>query len=346
MQGNSTVTPEMLAAVKKRGRVLWGVLIAVSVLSVAAIVLTVLIPTVFIPTRDYNAAIALMDEGRYDEAIEAFEAMEGYRDSAAMIENCRAAKIENAYQNAIALFEAGSYAEAVVAFLTLDGYRDSASYIAQCNRILNDEAIKRAKVGDVIQFGTYYFDAEGKEKSPIEWIVIDRDAKTGRLFIISKYVLEAMPYHNTDKDVLWAKSSLRSWLNGTFFKTAFDEEARARILSTELSTLHGVSFGKYTGEKTTDRIFLLKSDECKHYAEQLGLLCKATPYAIAKQPDIRSDDTNYCSWWLRNLGENGYTFACEVNYNHYTGGAGIFSPGSNQKFDDIGVRPCMWITIE
>ena len=48
----------------------------------------ILLGTVIIPTRKYNAAMKLKDTGKYTEAINAFRALNGYRDSAAQIEKC------------------------------------------------------------------------------------------------------------------------------------------------------------------------------------------------------------------------------------------------------------------
>lgn len=59
-----------------------------------------------------------------------------------------------------------------------------------------------AKVGDVITFGNYY--QTGKrvnndenaeyEKTPIEWLVVDKDERTGQLTLMSKYILAAGSY--------------------------------------------------------------------------------------------------------------------------------------------------------
>lgn len=75
--------------------------------------------------RDYNAAVALMDAGEYEEAIAAFVAMEGYKDSAQKSDDCKTAIREEKYNAAVALMEDGKYEEAIAAFQELHGYRDS-----------------------------------------------------------------------------------------------------------------------------------------------------------------------------------------------------------------------------
>ena len=79
----------------------------------------------------YNAAAALMNGGSYEEAILAFEAMDGYKDSAQQIEFCRGAIRAANYNNAMALFEEGKYDEAMEIFTALGSYRDSEEKTAE-----------------------------------------------------------------------------------------------------------------------------------------------------------------------------------------------------------------------
>ncbi len=54
----------------------------------AVIAFIIVLNTVIIPNGKYNDAMALMDAGKYGEAILVFEALEGYKDSANKIEEC------------------------------------------------------------------------------------------------------------------------------------------------------------------------------------------------------------------------------------------------------------------
>ena len=70
---------------------------------VAAVVIVCLaayfgVTKVVIPNKNYNAAVALMNEGKYEEAIAVFEALDGYKDSA-----------ENAKRLFIKIAEVGDY---------------------------------------------------------------------------------------------------------------------------------------------------------------------------------------------------------------------------------------------
>ena len=44
------------------------------------------LPTVIVPNQKYKAAVELYRAGKYEDAIAAFTALDGYRDSAAQIE--------------------------------------------------------------------------------------------------------------------------------------------------------------------------------------------------------------------------------------------------------------------
>lgn len=54
----------------------------------AVIAIALLVTKMIIPNGKYNDAVALMEAGQYGEAIVAFEALDGYKDSAAQIKYC------------------------------------------------------------------------------------------------------------------------------------------------------------------------------------------------------------------------------------------------------------------
>lgn len=77
------------------------------------------------PDERYEAAAALLAAGDYERAIAAFEALDGYRDSAEQIEACRAAILDGQYEAALALYADRNFAAAREAFAALGDYRDS-----------------------------------------------------------------------------------------------------------------------------------------------------------------------------------------------------------------------------
>ena len=101
-------------AAEKKKRILS---IAISaVIAVVAFVLVLI--KVIIPNSKYNAAVELMESGKYQDAIVAFEEMNGYKDSAKKIDECE-------YQKALSFYENGEYKNAAIAFGGVGDHKDA-----------------------------------------------------------------------------------------------------------------------------------------------------------------------------------------------------------------------------
>ncbi len=87
---------------KKGGSAKWIIIAAAAIAICAALVVVTF--TVILPQMRYNKAKSLAAAGQYDEAIEAFVDMNGYKDSEKQIEACRNDK---AYDAAVSLCDDG-----------------------------------------------------------------------------------------------------------------------------------------------------------------------------------------------------------------------------------------------
>lgn len=88
---------------------------------------------------DYEAAVALMEAGNYEEAIDAFIELGDYEDSVQNLEKCEKAL---SYAEAITLFEEEQYEEALAIFTALGDYQDSIAKAIECeNAIAYNEAL-------------------------------------------------------------------------------------------------------------------------------------------------------------------------------------------------------------
>ena len=94
--------------------------------------------------KAYAAAASLMASEKYEEAIEAFKALNGYSDSATKINECNTAILEREYQKALKLMTSEKYEEAIAAFKTLNGYSDSATKISECNTAILEREYQKA----------------------------------------------------------------------------------------------------------------------------------------------------------------------------------------------------------
>ena len=122
---------------------------SVVIAMIIAVIATFLVITkIVIPVKGYNAAVALMNEGNYEEAIYAFKALDGYKDSAEQISICENSIKDAAYDFAVNLMGEGKYEEAIAALEALDGYKDSEEQIDVCNKNSSyDNAIKLMNEG-------------------------------------------------------------------------------------------------------------------------------------------------------------------------------------------------------
>lgn len=164
--------------------------IAIPVVCAAAVLVAV--PLYILPNNQYNKAVTLMAAGQYEDAMAAFEAMDGYRDSVQQIELCREGILERIYQNDVSLMQQGNYPEAIAAFQELSDYKDSSDQIAACQNAMNEEAyqaaVKLMESGEYEdakkQFealGDYKDSKEQIQKCEMELLLIRKNQKIGMM---------------------------------------------------------------------------------------------------------------------------------------------------------------------
>ncbi len=111
----------------------------------------------------YNIAVELMDNSRYTEAIEAFEALGDYQDSPEKIRECK-------YATAEALMLNEQYEDAISVFTALREYKDCPTKIKEC-KYAKAEALSAE--GDLthaaMMFGSASDYADARERSFALW---------------------------------------------------------------------------------------------------------------------------------------------------------------------------------
>ena len=111
----------------------------------ASIILAIIAHTLILPTLRYNNAVALMNNGKHEEAIAVFQKLDDYKDSPDKIAKCeKIILLDNKYDTAISLLNNGNFTEARNAFVELDGYKDSNEMIAKCETAISDEKYNSA----------------------------------------------------------------------------------------------------------------------------------------------------------------------------------------------------------
>ena len=198
------------------------------------------------------------------------------------------------------------------------------------------------EIGSVVQFGHYEQDnntTNGKES--IEWIVLAKEGN--RILLISKYALDCQPYNTTKTGVTWETCSLRKWLNGSFMNTAFSVSEQNSIICATVKADINPSFITSPGNNTADKMFLLSITEADVYFNKYeARKCSPTNYAIAQgaatSEEFSKDGKVTCWWWLRSPGYDPIV-AARIDCD-----GSIFYEGRNVNFDNVAIRPAMWIS--
>lgn len=207
------------------------------------------------------------------------------------------------------------------------------------------DTVKNASVGDTITFGAYEQDnntSNGKEA--IEWTVLDKDGMS--LLLISKQALDCQQYNTSYTDVTWESCSLRKWMNGTFLNKAFNAEEQAQIQNTTVSADKNPEYNTNPGNATTDKVFLLSINEVeKYFNSDEARKCAPTAYAKAQgayTSDIykTASGAATCWWWLRSPGDT-QNYAATV----YSAGS-VYCIGNTVNFAYDAVRPALWINLD
>ncbi len=214
-----------------------------------------------------------------------------------------------------------------------------------------------AGIGDHIFLGSWEQDndfSDGTEA--IEWIVLDRNPD-GSLLVISRYCLDCKRFNDEYRFITWETCTLRSWLNGEFYETAFTEAERDRILLSTNVTEDNPNTGAEGGADTEDHVFALSVTEAYAYFEEnergssTERATSPTAYAAAQgaEPHYSSGEfSGNCYWWLRTPGGSesemyGALYITVVDYEGNILGDSRGHVGFNCHTVDIGVRPAMWI---
>ena len=325
---------------EKRAKQIKKIAIITTPIVCAIISFIIVLNTVIIPNGKYNDAIALMDAGKYTEAISAFEALDGYKDSANKITECNRnpAILDGKYNDAIALMDAGNLDEAYSIFIELGDYKDAADKAGDIQLTKTKEQLKGIKVGGYITFGAYEQDdntSNGKEE--IEWLVLK--VKDGKALVISKYALDCKQYYTSCIDVTWETCTLRKWLNNDFINAAFSAEEKALIPTVTVSADRNPEYSTNPGNATQDQVFLLSIPEVnKYFSSDSARQCKPTDYAVANGAYVNSDNGN-CWWWLRSPG------SYQIIAAYVLDDGDVYEYGHLVHIAYDAVRPALWIDL-
>ena len=223
---------------------------------------------------------------------------------------------------------------------------------------------------DCVYFGTYpQTTLGGTDKTPIKWRVLQVNAqKTEAILLADQVLTEGMAYNKKGGEV-WAKTTIRSWLNGygknenasgidysadNFMDIAFTPAEQAAlktatvrnkdvtIIPTEGETQHFPG-----GPTTNDKVYLLSKEEIEN--PEYGFAPGGGP--IWGPVETRhTTATAYANrfalvegYWLRGRGNKSYS-AWSVKINGYAGGYNA-AIGEDAGVTDYGARPVIHLDL-
>ena len=183
---------------------------------------------------------------------------------------------------------------------------------------MDKSPFKDAKVGDIVQFGSYEQDGdESNGKEAIDWRVLAVDGK--RAYVVSEKALDAHAFNfDSDKGNDWDSSDLKAWLEGDFASEAFSDSDKKVI----------------NGEPT-----LLSVDEANQYFQSDDdRICYPTQQALNDGAWTWGQIST--SWWLRSPGDHSYDAAVVFGDGTVnSGGIGVSSSSG------CSVRPALWVNL-
>ena len=112
------------------------VIIATPIVCVV-ITFIIILNTVIIPNNKYNDAIALMDAGKYSEAITAFELLDGYKESQNKITECK-------YNSAVILINMDKYDKVLPLLKEIDKTKENTKNIIESKEKLKEASYNKA----------------------------------------------------------------------------------------------------------------------------------------------------------------------------------------------------------
>ena len=207
---------------------------------------------------------------------------------------------------------------------------------------------------------------------PISWTILSENTTDGTALILCDMIIDSQAYQNecegNSNSSVWyntssgvpsgtyannyAHSTIRKWLNETFYNTAFSELQKQIILTTTVDNSAATtrwSSNKYACENTEDKIFLLSAQDVTNNAYGFKSIIfdtarqkKTTDYAQAQGAWTSTGTVHNGYWWLRspNVDDSGYAY--DVNSD---GRFGSDSGGYYVCYTNRGVVPALQINL-
>ena len=196
----------------------------------------------------------------------------------------------------------------------------------------------------------------------IKWNILTK-TDDNKALILTTSILDSQDYNYTNEDrsdvndyqenkatsTVYASnymySHIRSWLNTSFYETAFSKDEQNKILTTTVDNSASStkdSSNKYACENTNDKMFLLSYKEATTY-------CSSDNSRKAQGTDYSSSQGLWVQTESRNNGNSCYWFRSPTVNDSYHMSIVGFDGGIYDNYGvddtDFGVRAACWINL-
>ena len=134
-------------------------------------------------------------------------------------------------------FDNGEYKHRDVAEVLINGAKADTTVKYQSDDLV-EIFFARVPFAREVIFGTYEQDCKSSTKDAIAWYVVKTEGS--KCLLVSKEILDYLPFNDTTtaKGTSWENSTLRKWLNGTFYDSAFTKAEKKLIYKTNVHVIN------------------------------------------------------------------------------------------------------------
>ena len=195
--------------------------------------------------------------------------------------------------------------------------------------------------------GYNYYTIYWFKYEPILWRILSYDATTNTAIVLSKSTIDSQEYSHyyTVYSNNYKHSDIRTWLNDTFYNTAFTSTEKKAIVATTLdNSAYSTDYSQYDSNSTTDDVWLLSYDEAMkaeygfatNKSDYIGnRTAHTTDYAKSQGISVKHKNTH---WLLRSAG-NVYYGVCGVDTS------GDVGADCDVCRTNLGIRPALTIHL-
>lgn len=213
-------------------------------------------------------------------------------------------------------------------------------------------SLENPELGSIVTFGQFEQDGDDENGLEwIEWIVLDRTDKGALL--LSKNVLDVMPFQHAGNTAKWENSDIHQWLNNDFYNTAFRDEEKRFIIKGQ-KEYYGME-DEYYELIQSESVFLLDFDQLTHKETEYSagyayrkpyFFSKASRQAVPSESagnklllEDENADIQKVAWWSATSITDGKK-ACYVDAE-----GNVRTDGIEKSNGMIGVRPAIWVNL-